>query len=444
MKKCTSILTLCAIIIITLSLSCTMSPEKAKEKIQKMGMDYNEQTFLNEVHNKNLEVVKLFLVSGMNPDLKDSALGTPLFWATKENDTAMVKLLLDYGAQIDFRSTEFNATPLMCAIVFKSFEVANLLIEKGADIKAVDNNQTTVLGYSLLTCDTILINRILNLGVDINSTSGKEPIIAAAVRTYNPDVVKLILERGANPNAKTESGVSPLFIATVDTMCDVEILKLLIEAGADVNDSMMVENYVVDLLFTAAYNGMSPEKGYVLVKNGAKAIKRGIVRKKVINNILAYKFNEKDMMILPCEIHASQKEPYIRFIFESYIEEGVSIACTNDMFLLKEARISLNANDYEKLIDKIELMSLIVFGKEDTPQIKDWLSSVLKSFNDSKNAIYSDSKKVNIFNSNTIDDFNNKYENVLDSDDYSIQCYPNCLQSDKNNLLTSIDIIRKN
>lgn len=57
-----------------------------------------------------------------------------------------------------------------------------------------------------------------------------EPPLLWAIRSNNDDIVKILLDAGANPNVKTSEGVTPLKIARENG--DKGILKYLEEYGA--------------------------------------------------------------------------------------------------------------------------------------------------------------------------------------------------------------------
>ena len=63
--------------------------------------------------------------------------------------------------------------------------------------------------------------------------SGVTPLICA-VLNGNIDVVKMLLEKGANVNAKSTGGVTALMAESLD-QSKVDIAKLLIDKGAEVN-----------------------------------------------------------------------------------------------------------------------------------------------------------------------------------------------------------------
>ncbi|OWT42470.1 NACHT and ankyrin domain protein [Pochonia chlamydosporia 170] len=63
---------------------------------------------------------------------------TPLSWAAKNECEAVVKLLLDRGADIEAKDGVYNRTPLLWAAEKGHEAVAKLLLDRGANIKAKD------------------------------------------------------------------------------------------------------------------------------------------------------------------------------------------------------------------------------------------------------------------------------------------------------------------
>jgi len=91
-------------------------------------------------------------------------------------------------------------TPLGYALGKKSYEVAQSLIFRGADVNAKDYNSWTALHL--------------------------------AVRTHEPKHVKFLLEHGANPKQKDDRGLEPMHYAGMSE--NAEIIQLLLEAGASI------------------------------------------------------------------------------------------------------------------------------------------------------------------------------------------------------------------
>lgn len=81
-----------------------------------------------------------------------------------------------------------------------------------------------------------LINLLIYKGADIDArnNSGKTPLLFAARFLDNYDIIRLLLEHGADVNAKDDDGRTPLFTVS-DRRENYNIVKLLLERGADVN-----------------------------------------------------------------------------------------------------------------------------------------------------------------------------------------------------------------
>ena len=97
---------------------------------------------------------------------------------------------------------------------------------------------------------------------NIKDTNGETPLYLACENSHT-ELVKLLLEHGADANIKSEYGYTPLYRA-----CDkdnTEVVKLLLEHGADVNSK---DNYGNTLLYSACKNN-NTELAKLLLEYGA-------------------------------------------------------------------------------------------------------------------------------------------------------------------------------
>jgi ankyrin repeat protein len=114
--------------------------------------------------------------------------------------TGRVGALLDAGAQADVRSPD-GFTPLQLAAYFGAPAAAALLVERGADVDAVADNPQRIAP------------------------------LHAAVAGRRPEVVRLLLAAGAAPDARQQSGWTPLLAAAQHG--NLEMAQALLDAGAD-------------------------------------------------------------------------------------------------------------------------------------------------------------------------------------------------------------------
>jgi ankyrin repeat protein len=134
---------------------------------------------------------------------------TPLFCAAKEGRTDIVKYLLDRGANPRVQN-HYGVSALWIPAQKGMLQVVELLLNAGAE--------TTVAPFG-------------NLADELNIT-GWTPLYAA-MKARKFDVVKLLLKRGADPNAVTKLGSTPFLLAS--EICDLDIIEACVEAGADLD-----------------------------------------------------------------------------------------------------------------------------------------------------------------------------------------------------------------
>jgi ankyrin repeat protein len=185
---------------------------------------------------------------GMRPPVPGAK--TPLLYATRRGDLELTALLVDAGADLELADAD-GVTPLLNAILNASIgaargapgehahlAVARLLVERGANVNANDWYGETPLWAAV---------DVRNL--DVNGPGRDNGIDRAAAL----DLVALLLERGADPNARTReypperrfltplgslswvdfTGQTPFLRAALAG--DLTVMRLLLEHGADAN-----------------------------------------------------------------------------------------------------------------------------------------------------------------------------------------------------------------
>jgi ankyrin repeat protein len=101
---------------------------------------------------------------------------TALHWACKYGHHDIAELLLDHGADIEAQ-TDVNATPFIYACYESHLSTVKLLLSRGCAVNAVDTNGTTALHWACWDGSTECVKELLAHGADtsIKNKDGKTP-----------------------------------------------------------------------------------------------------------------------------------------------------------------------------------------------------------------------------------------------------------------------------
>ncbi|CAN0005189.1 unnamed protein product [Bubo scandiacus] len=152
-------------------------------------------------------------------------------------DVSLIEELLNSGMSIE-SSFQFGWTPLMCAASVADFAIVRLLLDRGANACFEIDKYTVLMAACTAHAseENILktVELLLSRNADPNLTCRRQmtPLMHAARKGY-PQVVALLVAHGSHINAQDENGYSALIWAAQHGHKSV-IFKLL-ELGADKN-----------------------------------------------------------------------------------------------------------------------------------------------------------------------------------------------------------------
>ena len=209
-----------------------------KESNQLLG----EAVLFSAVKGGNAGMVKLLLQHNVKHNCYDEEGCYPLHRATETRNIDVAKFLLDDGANVDAQTSKLKQTPLLWAAYKDNLKLVQLLIEKGADINYQALRSETALHNAILARNFKIAEWLLGQGADINLYPPYDHILCTAVESGNNYIVKKLIEKHVDVNAKKVSASVknssddksfPLFIAV--NKVHSSVITTLLESGANPN-----------------------------------------------------------------------------------------------------------------------------------------------------------------------------------------------------------------
>jgi ankyrin repeat protein len=168
------------------------------------------------VKTENLEMVRLLLEHGANPNLRGGENGNfALPIAIEKGNLEIVRLLLDRGANVN-RGDHIGASPLRWAIDSENIEMVRLLLDRGANINDSDRYGAPFPNAAYrqnLEILKLLLERGANINARCNNVVDNRTALHHAVSRERMDIVRYLVENGININARDSEGRSALNIA---------------------------------------------------------------------------------------------------------------------------------------------------------------------------------------------------------------------------------------
>jgi ankyrin repeat protein len=203
------------------------------------------------------ECLRVLLDAGAQVNGKGNNGATALMWGT--GDSAMVRLLLERGADVNAK-TKDGTTALVTAARRGNTDSVKLLLAQGADPKASANNGAELLRIAYLSNSPGLRQTLMAAGIDVKERAqlGRMPAsllaypermrefldkggvtgpfstLGAAAAGGHIEAMRLLLERGADPNQKDTGGRTVLMLAAGAFPPNAASVRFVLELGGDI------------------------------------------------------------------------------------------------------------------------------------------------------------------------------------------------------------------
>ncbi|MGH9768620.1 MAG: ankyrin repeat domain-containing protein [Blastocatellia bacterium] len=160
----------------------------------------NEE-LLTAARKSDLAAVKALLARGVDVNAKSPYGATPLFFACDRGSLEIVKALVESGADVNVKDTFYNSTAIGWAVSKNHIAIVKLLLEKGA------NSKQTVMRSAINEEKPEIVKMLLELG-------GFKPeemtdYLTLAERSKRVEIAEIFKKAGAQPKPKVEYRVEP-------------------------------------------------------------------------------------------------------------------------------------------------------------------------------------------------------------------------------------------
>lgn len=183
--------------------------------------EYNYTPIQYACLSNNYEAVKILLENNANI-LNEELLHIVCVLGNQR----LLKLLIEYGCNVN-ELDKYGRTPAYWAVQEDNLTCLKILYEQGANFSIKGENEETLLYFATGEKNIVIVQYLLNIGMKNDINDINFPPLILATNYNDKDMVKLLLDNGANINLKDNFGNTALTNSIY--YANYEITKLLLE-----------------------------------------------------------------------------------------------------------------------------------------------------------------------------------------------------------------------
>lgn len=231
------------------------------------GADVNDE-LANAVLAGDVERITFLLSKGADINKRDAQGYAPLHTAARTRAAKIVAHLIAGGADVNLRDSD-GMTALLHAVARDDAASIKLLAAHGADLQAMGPQGAIPLAVAIVDDKLAAAEALIAAGAPVNTASGadkltplmlvagKEPIVFTLAAGRRPiekirpdypgglEIAKALIDKGADVNAVSAKGLTPLMLAAAHNQSP--IVGLLLQSGARLNDRSVDGKTALDL-----------------------------------------------------------------------------------------------------------------------------------------------------------------------------------------------------
>ncbi|MFH0761244.1 MAG: ankyrin repeat domain-containing protein [Bacteroidota bacterium] len=260
--------------------------------------------------------------------------------AVKTRDLAKVKSLVENDPLVVHSKDDAGNTPLHHAAISGTFEMAEFLISKEADINAQNAQLNTPLHEAIQSRNESICKLLIERGASIEIVNiGKQTPLHRAASSNQRSITDMLIARGAAIDPFDAYGRTP-FLLVARNNGNVEIGKLLLDKGADVQVKDQDNQMALNL---AAWKGYKDFIDFLLDHNAAYDTTRNGAQI-ILSEAARCGHNRLFKVVLDKENQILSDENFNRYIMLSAIS-GSSVEIVK-MLLERKIPVNNEANSY--------------------------------------------------------------------------------------------------
>ena len=181
-------------------IGCSRSSDEARQLLKDKGLSYSYEYYIESIDEGDIELVRLFLDAGMDPETLHPTGYTVLTYAAKEGYLKIAKLLIKRGASVDNMGKR-DELPLSVIIASGEFDSFTLFIRHKAAQKLQGESppiSAAIKADIEYDKKQYIVKYLVKYGADVNATDNGQTCLSVAKEYGEKEIEDYLISVGAH------------------------------------------------------------------------------------------------------------------------------------------------------------------------------------------------------------------------------------------------------